>query len=208
MENKIVITISREFGSGGRMIGESVAKKLGIEFYDRALIDLAAQNSGFSPEYISAYEQRVTSSMLFNIAVNGTYSLGLFPAESNNPDKLFVTQSNIIKDLAEKDSCVIIGRCADYVLRDAPDCLHLFIHADKELRLERIVTEYGIEKGKANAELAMRDKQRQNHYQHYTDRRWGAAKNYNATLDSGYFGIDATVQCIVDLVQNRLLAKA
>ena len=142
MTNK-VITISRQFGSGGRTIGKKVAEKLGIPYYDKELVDQVAKESGFSHEFIEEIGEyaSVTSSFLFNIAVSA-HPMGLIDTMSVS-DKLYVCQTNVIRDLAAKGPCVIVGRCADFILKDRPDTLHIFIHSDMEHRAERIVRLYG-----------------------------------------------------------------
>lgn len=140
-----IITIGREYGSGGRSIGEQAAKMLGYGFYDKVLIDLAAKKSGFAIDYIRNTEEQVTPNYLFNLAANGYYANSMFindglPASDN----LFILQSKIIRELAEKEPCVIVGRCADYILRDRTDCLNVFIHAPLADRVARAVGEYGL----------------------------------------------------------------
>lgn len=202
---KIIITISREFGSGGREIGERVARQLGIDFYDKKIIDMAAEESGFSPDYVEQIEQKMTNSLMYNIAAAGAYPLSVMPVESSNSDKLFIVESRIINELADKGSCVIIGRCADYVLRERSDCLHVFIHANKEFKISRAIKEYNIDAGAAAGEVAKIDKKRKNYYQRYTDRKWGEAANFHATLDSSAIGINACVKCILDMTEGFFL---
>ena len=138
-----VITISRQFGSGGRTIGKEVAERLGIPYYDKELVDRVAKESGFSHEFIEEIGEyaSVTSSFLFNIAVSSR-PMGIVDSMSIS-DKLYVCQTNVIRDLADKGPCVIVGRCADFILKDRPDCLHIFIHSDMQHRAERIVRLYG-----------------------------------------------------------------
>lgn len=142
MTNK-VITISRQFGSGGRSIGKAVAEKLGIPYYDKELVDKVAKESGFSHEFIEEIGEyaSVTSSFLFNIAVS-SHPMGLVDTMSVS-DKLYVCQTNVIRDLASKGPCVIVGRCADFILKDQPDCLHIFIHSDMAHRAARVRERYG-----------------------------------------------------------------
>ena len=198
MTNK-VITISRQFGSGGRTIGKKVAEKLGIPYYDKELVDQVAKESGFSHEFIEEIGEyaSVTSSFLFNIAVSA-HPMGLIDTMSVS-DKLYVCQTNVIRDLAEKGPCVIVGRCADYILRDKADCLKVFIHADMKFRAERIVKVYGERERSPEERLRDKDKRRAAYHRFYTNMKWGHAQNYHLTLDSGVIGIDKCVDIIAEL---------
>ncbi len=191
--NKI-ITISRQFGSGGRTIGKEVAKKLGIPCYDEELINKVAERSGLAKEYIAERgEYAPAKSWLGN----------MFAGRDQNGhsirDDVWNIQSEVIQELAEKESCVIVGRCADYILRDNPECLKVFIHASMEDRAERIVKLYGEREEKPEQRLIEKDKRRKAYYQIYTDAEWGNAANYHISLDSGKFGIDKCVEIITDL---------
>lgn len=196
-----VITISREFGSGGRQIGEKVAKTLGFTFYDRTLIDLVAEKSGYSQDFIAENDQRLTQSMLFQIAISGSIP-PWFNGDAAKPvqDTLFTTQSKVIRELAEKGGCVIVGRCANYILRDDPNCLSVFISGNLQSKIKRCIAEYGIRPEAAQGEMHRRDKERSNHYAHYTDQVWGEAKNYGLALNSDKFGIEGAVKIILTAV--------
>ena len=198
MTNK-VITISRQFGSGGRTIGKKVAEKLGIPYYDKELVDQVAKESGFSHEFIEEIGEyaSVTSSFLFNIAVSA-HPMGLIDTMSVS-DKLYVCQTNVIRDLAAKGPCVIVGRCADFILKDRPDTLHIFIHSDMEHRAERIVRLYGETKQTPQKRLQEKDSKRKVYYKHYTNCNWGEAENYDLCLDSGTFGVDKCADIICDV---------
>ncbi len=200
MTNK-VITIGRQFGSGGRTIGKAVAERLGIPYYDKELVDAVAEQSGFSHEFIEEIGEyaSVTSSFLFNIAVSA-HPMGLIDTTSLS-DKLYVCQTNIIREFAEKGPCVIVGRCADFVLRDHPNCLHIFIHADKEHRAERILAKYGETKQPIAKRLQEKDSKRKVYYKHYTNRNWGEAQNYHLSLNSGLIGVDKCVDIICDIAE-------
>ena len=198
---KKVITISRAFGSGGRTIGKEVAKRLNIPYYDKELVDKVAEESGFHADFIEEAGEYapVTSSFLFNIAVSpnplaimGTMSMA---------DQLFVCQTNVIRRLADEGPCVIIGRCADYILRDREDCLHVFVHADMEARAERIVRLYGETKQSPQKRLTDKDNKRKVYYRHYTNRNWGEAQNYHLSLNSGLIGVEKCVDIIVDVAK-------
>ena len=191
MQNR-VITISREFGSGGRTIGKKVAEELGIPCYDSELLQKIAEESGFDENYIKDA---------------GEYAPGGFLASAfshrgagpNNADYLLEIQYKIITELAEKGPCVIVGRCADYILRDKADCLKVFVHADLSFRAERIVKEYGERDVSPEQRLKDKDKRRAAYYRFYTDMKWGHAQNYDITLNSGTLGIDKCVAIIKQL---------
>lgn len=200
MTNK-VITISRQFGSGGRTIGKAVAERLGIPYYDKELVDAVAKESGFSHEFIEEIGEyaTVTSSFLFNIAVS-SHPMGLIDTMSVS-DKLYVCQTNVIRDLADKCPCVIVGRCADFILKDRPDCLHVFIHADNAHRAARIRERYGETKQPMEKRLQEKDSKRKVYYKHYTNRNWGEAGNYDVCLDSGTLGVDKCVDIVCDIAE-------
>ena len=198
---KQIITISRAFGSGGHTIGQEVAKRLGIPFYDKELVDEVAKQSGFHSDFIKEAGEYapVSSSFLFSIAVSPN-PLSTMHTMSM-ADQLFVYQTNVIRNLAEKGPCVIVGRCADYILREREDALHVFIHADMAYRAERIVRLYGETKQTPDKRLAEKDNKRKVYYKHYTNRNWGDAQNYHLCLNSGLIGIDKCTDIIVDVAQ-------
>lgn len=200
-EKKIVITIAREFGSGGHEIGEIIAKELGISFYDTKLIDLSAAESGLTPEYVKEHEQKLANNLLFDL-----YEQNYAYVNEEMPplDTLFMVQSKVIRDICEKESCVIVGRCADYVLKNNPDCFNIFIHAEKKFRIERIIKEYGIAPDMAEKELERKDRDRTNYCKHYTHRIWGMASNYNLTIDSSIFGPEKSAALIIDALNKCL----
>ncbi len=192
---KSIITISREFGSGGRTIGKLVAERLGYQFYDRELVNKVAERSGFSPEFIeeSGEYASAKSSLLFAMATAGQYSAdGL-----SMHDRLYIEQTRFIEELAEEGNCVIVGRCADYILRDNKDCLHVFIHADMTSRAKRIVERYGEKDKSPEKRLAEKDQKRRVYYKNYTGRNWGQAQNYDLCLNSGALGEEVCVELIV-----------
>lgn len=191
---KTVITISREFGSGGRTIGRQLADRLGYRFYDRELVDEVAKRSGFSPEFIEENGEyaNAKSSLLFYLATARQYT-----AENlSTNDQLYVFQAKLIEELAESGRCVIVGRCADYILRERTDCLHVFICADMESRAKRIVERYGENKKSPEKRLNEKDQKRKVYYRNYTGRLWGQAQNYDLCLNSGVLGIDTCVDLI------------
>lgn len=201
---KRVITISRQCGSGGRYIGERLAEELGISCYDEKLMDMVAKESGFALDFIEEKGERITGSLLFNIASSLTYASNVFSGNGMSlQDEIYFMQNRIIKELAEKEPCVIVGRCADYILREREDCLNVFIHADEASKLERAVKNYGMPEKDAAMILKKKDKARYNHYKYYTDEEWGMASNYDLCLNSGLFGIDGCVEIIRQVLEKE-----
>ena len=198
---KKLITISREFGSGGRTIGRMVAEKLGIPFYDKELVDHVALESGFAPQYIEEHGEHSPSKSIFSYAFAHQSVPGIMNGLST-ADFLWNVQCGVILQLAEKEPCVIVGRNADYILKDREDCLHVFIHADKEFRADRIVRLYGESEKRPMERLNEKDKRRQVNYRHYTGRNWGDAQNYDICLDSSKLGIEKCVEIILSLMQD------
>ena len=201
MEKKI-ITISREFGSGGRTIGRKVAEKLGIPFYDKELVDQIAVESGFAPQYVAEHGEHAPGNSFFSYAFAHQGVPGVMNGLST-ADFLWHIQCNVILQLAEKGPCVIVGRNADYILKDRTDCLHTFIHADMAFRADRIVRLYGESEKSPEARLQEKDKRRRVNYQHYTGRSWGTAQNYDICLSSSSLGIDACVDMIVAMAKGN-----
>ena len=200
MEKKI-ITISREFGSGGRTIGHKVAEALGIPFYDKELVEHIALESGFAPKFIEEHGEHSPGKSLFSYAFAPQGVPGVMNGLST-ADFLWNIQCNVILQLAEKGPCVIVGRNADYILKDREDCLHAYIHADLAYRADRIVKLYGESEKSPEARLQEKDKRRRVNYQHYTGRTWGTAQNYDICLNSSTIGIDACADIIVSMVKN------
>lgn len=198
---KRIITISREFGSGGRTIGHMVAEKLGIPFYDKELVDHVALESGFAPKFIEEHGEHAPSSSIFAYAFSHQSAPGVVNGLST-ADFLWNVQCSVILQLAEKGPCVIVGRNADYILKDRPDCLHVYIHADKQFRADRIVRLYGESEKSPEARLNEKDKRRRVNYHHYTGRTWGTAQNYDICLNSSSLGIEACSDVILSMVQN------
>ena len=187
-----VITISREFGSGGRTIGKMVAERLGIPCYDAELIQKLAEKSGFAESYIQEageYTPHGFLALAFSNRAQGP----------TNEDILWDLQHRVITELAEKGPCVIVGRCADYILREKADCLKVFIHADMAFRAERIVKVYGEREQSPQQRLRDKDKRRAAYHRFYTDMKWGHAQNYHITLDSGVLGIDRCAEIVCEL---------
>ena len=193
MKNRI-ITISREFGSGGRTVGKQVAQKLNIPCYDQELIEKIAEESGFAPAYIKEQGEYAVRAGWLSNALAGRFSNGL-----TTQDQLWLLQRKVILELAEKGPCVIVGRCADYILRNEADCLTAFIHADMEKRGQRIVEIYGEREESPEKRLRDKDKRRAAYYQVYTDMTWGDARHYHVALDSGVLGIETCVSILTGL---------
>ena len=194
MSNRI-ITIGREFGSGGRTIGREVAKKLGIPCYDQELIEKMAEESGFTREYV---EKESENASLGSWAASALGMDGSYTAPTNQ-DRLWAVQSRIIREIAGKESCVIVGRCADVILEDKADLLRVFIHADFEARAKRIVEKYGETEVPTEKRLRDKDKRRALYYQFYTDRKWGDIENYDIILNSSALGPERCVDIIASL---------
>ena len=201
MEKKI-ITISREFGSGGRTIGRDVANRLGIPFYEKELVDQIALESGFAPKFVEENGEHAPGKSRLSYAFSHQGVPGVMNGLST-ADFLWSIQCNVILQLAEKGPCVIVGRNADYILKDRNDVLDVFIHAEPEFRADRIVRLYGESEKSPMTRLAEKDKRRQINYEHYTGLSWGSAQNYDICLDSGRLGIENCVDIIVNLYNQK-----
>ena len=193
---KRIITISREFGSGGRFIGEEVAKKLGIAYYDKNIIGQIAEKSGLSPEYIQENAELSPKKGLFAYAFSGRDITG-----KSVEDMVYEAQRNIILELAEKEPCVIIGRNANYILKDRDDVLNVFIHGDMPEKIQRITGLYNVEEKEAVKMMADTDKRRRTNYNFYTDQNWGKASNYTLCLNSSQLGYDRCEMIIMECVK-------
>ena len=192
---KRIITISREFGSGGRFIGEEVAKKLGIAYYDKNIINEIAEKSGLSPEYIQENAELSPKKGLFAYAFAGRDITG-----KSVEDMVYEAQRNVILELADKEPCVIIGRNADYILKDRDDVLNVFIHGDAQEKIQRITRLYNVEEQKAVKMMADTDKRRMANYNFYTDQKWGKADNYTLCLNSSQLGYDRCEKIIMECI--------
>lgn len=199
-DSRIIISIGRQYGSGGREIGRELAEAFNIDFYDKELITLVAKQSGYSEEVLKENDENHNGSFLYSL-VMGTYSGGdSLPLNH----KLFIAQFDTIKKLAAEKSCVIIGRCADYALEYDPNCIKVFIHADMDTRIKRAVEVYGDDPDKVEEIIKKTDKKRENYYNFYTGRKWGNMENYDITLNSAFSGIDGAVKIISDLVKEKM----
>lgn len=203
-----IYTIGRELGSGGKDIGVALAKRLGIKCYDKELLAEAAKESGFCAEIFENHDEKPTNSFLYSLVMD-TYSVGAF---STTPfldmplnHKVFLAQFDAIKKIAKKESCVMVGRCADYALADMPECMSVFVHADLDYRIQGISKKLNLTVNKAKDFIQKTDKQRASYYNYYTSKKWGDARSYDLTLDSSRIGIEGCVDMI--LTYRELLKK-
>lgn len=194
LEKHIVITVAREYGSGGRYIGRLVADKLGIKFYDKEFIEKIAKETGLSEEYIESNEQK--RDILANL--NNGYYFGI-----NNSDELFIKESELIEKVAQKESCVIIGRCADFILKDKKDVIKVFVYSTMEDKIKRATQIYGFDKSKAEKEIKRIDKLRANHYKYYTEKDWNNYDNYDICINSDTLGVEKSADLICEMVEQK-----
>lgn len=204
---KKIITISREYGSGGSAIGKIVAEKLGYKYYDKQLIDLAADESGLSPKFIEKSEQSLSSGWLYNMMLGSNYSSNYATATTPNTlplvDQIYNAQRTIILKVAKESPCVIVGRCADYILHTSEefadsDILKLFVYANPDDRIKRAIEAYGIPEKDAKKTITQVNKRRANHYNTFTEWTWGAYEHYDMLINSSYAGIEGTAGLIVN----------
>ena len=194
---KRIITISRQNGSGGRYIGERLAKELGITCYDEKLMDMVAKESGFALDFVEEKGERITGSLLFNIASSLTYANNVFTGNGVSlQDEIYFIQNRIIKDIAEKESCVIVGRCADYVLKEYDNVCNVFIQAAMSFRIDRAVNQYNDNEKSVADIIVKNDKRRSNYYNYHVGEKWTNLNNYDLVIRSDLTGIDTAVACI------------
>lgn len=195
-----VYTIGREFGSGGLVIGKALAERLGINFYDKELLQRAAKDSGFCQEIFENHDEKPTNSFLYSLVMD-TYSAGSYSSapflDMPLNHKVFLAQFESIKKIAEQESCVIVGRCADYALADNPDCINVFIHAEIEDRIKWISKRLNITENKAKDTIQKKDKQRASYYNYYTSKKWGDARSYDLCLNTSQISVDDAVELII-----------
>lgn len=199
-----VITIGRQFGSGGREIGEMVAEYFGIKCYDKDLLTRAAKESGFCEEMIKNHDEKPTNSFLYNLVMD-TYSFGYNSSSFVDmpiSHKVFLAQFDTIKKVADEGPCVIVGRCADYALADRKNVLHLFIYGDEETKIKFVMKKYNLPESKARDMIIKKDKQRQSYYNYYSSKKWGRADSYDLCINSGVLGFDGTVKLITQYVED------
>lgn len=199
-----IITIGRQFGSGGREIGAKLSEVLEVPFYDRDLLTRAAKESGFCEEMIQCHDERPTNSFLYNLVMD-TYSFGYNSAAMVDmpiSQKVFLAQFDTIRKIATEGACIIVGRCADYALSEYDNCLNIFIHGNEKCRIERIMRKYDLPEQKAKDMIIKKDKQRQSYYNYYSSKKWGRADSYDLTVNSSVLGIDGSVKLIRQFIMD------
>lgn len=203
MGRKKIITIGRQFGSGGKQIGEELAKKMQVPFYDKELLKHAAKDSGICEEIFDNFDEKPTNSFLYSLVMD-PYSLG-FGTSSELPlnHRVFLAAFDTIKNLAENDgSCVFVGRCADYALKDMDGVLNVFIYADIDDRIKRISEKYGISENNAKDMIKKEDKSRASYYNYYTSKRWGEMKGYDICINTSVYSIEETIDMLYDIIMR------
>lgn len=205
MDNKIIVTIGRQFGSGGREVGKKLSEALGIAYYDKELMAVAAKESGLSEEFFEKADERASNGLSYAFSVGLSY-MGMFTPYTDilSNDGLFKFQSDAIRKIAEKGSCILVGRCADYILRDDPACLSFFIHNSKENRIQRIVSSQNVTVEQAKELMTKTDKSRAAYYNYYTNKEWGMASSYNFSIDVSVLGVDETVEFMKSFVERKI----
>ncbi len=199
-----VITIGRQFGSAGREIGEKVAEHFGIKCYDKELLTRAAKESGFCEEMIQNHDEKPTNSFLYNLVMD-TYSFGYNTSSFVDmpiSHKVFLAQFDTIKKIAQEESCVIVGRCADYALADRDNVVNLFIYGREEAKTQRIMERYNLSESKARDMIIKKDKQRQSYYNYYSSKKWGRADSYDLCINSSVLGVEGTVKLVIQYVED------
>ena len=199
-----IITIGRQYGSGGYTIAKMLAEKLGIKFYDKELLKRAAEESGLCPEIFENHDEKPTNSFLYNLVMD-TYSFGFNGntyVDMPISHKVFLAQFEAIKKIANEGPCVIVGRCADYALAERTDCIHTFIYADMDKRIKRIQEVYDLNDKEARDSILKKDKQRANYYNYYSSKKWGQAETYDLCVNSSVLGFDGTVDLLIQFIQD------
>lgn len=198
MKKRTLITIGRQFGSGGREVGFKLAQKLGIKCYDKEILSLAAKESGLCEQIFETHDEKPNNSFLYSLVMD-TYSMGYSsPGFIDMPinQKVFLAQFEAIKKLASEESCIIVGRCADYALEDNPNLVSVFVHAELNYRIDRIANKYSLSKDKAKDIIIKTDKSRASYYNYYTNKKWSSVNSYHLSIDSSQIGIDNAVDLI------------
>ena len=201
-----VITIGRQYGSDGRAIGEKLSEYYSIPFYDKDILARASKESGICEDLFKDNDEKKTSSFLFSLAMDSTflgYGVGFGTGDVEMPlsQKIFLAQFDTIKNIAKEGPCVIVGRCADYVLEEEPNVIRVFVHADFEKRCRRVMERDDLSEKKALDAVMKNDKQRMSYYNYYTNNKWGDSNNYNLTLDSGLTGVEGAVEVIKSFIE-------
>ena len=205
MNETFIINIGRQLGSGGRQIGEKLSTEFGIGFYDKELIKLASKESGLGKEFFEKADEKSSYSFLSGlIGLRTNVNNEVYINNYLTNETFFKIQSDVIRDLAQKESCVFVGRCADYILRNHPRCINVFITADTEDRIKRVAQTYQLSLDKAQELIAKTDKKRSEYYNFYSNKVWGEAKSYHLCINSSVLGIDETVDFICQFIKQRL----
>ena len=205
MQKSLIITIGRQFGSGGHEIGEKLAKKLGIKFYDKELIKLIAKQNGLCEKVLESYDEKPTNSLLYSIVMD-IYPSVMYTGPTID-QQIYQANYDTIRRLADGEPCVIVGRCADYILRDHPELVSVFVHANSDFRAARIAEEYKLPDAKVRDLLVKTDKKRASYYNFQSEKQWGAASSYNLCIESSEVGIDGAVDLIMDYINYKKKAK-
>ncbi len=203
MTNNTIITIARQYGSGGRAIGEKLASLLNIKYYDKEIITLSAQKCGMSTEAVNQVDEKASNSLLYTLAMGSSVyhnSVGISYDVPIN-DKLFVVQSDIIRNLAAESSCIIVGRCADYVLREYPNCIKLFIYADFDDRVKNVMQRQNLNAAQAKDLVVKTDKRRNNYYNYYTGQKWGKIENYDLSINTSKISGDGAAELLAKYIE-------
>ena len=195
-----LVTISREYGSGGRVIGKLVAEKLGVPLYDRDIIQMAAEESGLSPEIIESAELQAKSSFSYTLSSAVSLGDGLTGEAISMNEKLFLAQFDVIAEIGERGEGVIVGRCADYVLRDVKNAVNVFVYGEHDDKVARCVKEYGDDPASVEKKMETYDKSRRNYYNYHTSRKWGKYANYDLMINSSLVGEEGACRVICDYV--------
>lgn len=209
MDKHFIITIGREFGSGGREIGKALAERLNVKCYDKELLSLAAKESGISEELFQNHDEKPTNSFLYSLVMD-TYSMGYSTSSYMDMpinQKVFMAQYDSIKNLAETESCIIVGRCADYALKNNPDCISVFIKADINDKIKRIMRVYNLNEDKAKDLIIKTNKKRSNYYNFYTNQKWADSRCYDLCIDSSELGVDGTIELILAYMEIKFKNK-
>ena len=201
MEKKTIITVGRQFGSGGHEIGAKLAEKLGIKFYDKDLIKIMAKKSGLCEKVLESYDEKPMNSLLYSIVMD-VYPSVMYSGPTID-QQIYQACYDAIRHVAEEGSCVIVGRCADYILRDQEGLFSLFVHASDDFRKARIKEEYKVTDGKAQEMMLKTDKKRSSYYNFQSEKKWGVAASYDLCIDSSILGIDKTVDLLLDYLKYK-----
>ncbi len=204
MAKRVLVTIGREYGSGGHEVGKRLAQKLGVEFYDKELLELASKESGLSRELFEHHDEKPVNSLLYSLSVN-PYSINTVAGVPELPitQKLFLAQFHTIQKLAKEKDCVIVGRCADYALQDMPDVVNVFVHAPLDTRIQTVMERTGEKSNQARDSILRTDKKRASYYNSYSNKKWGSLQSYHLSLDSSVLGLDGCVEMILRFLELR-----